>query len=195
MDPLFREYEALHPDGRLIGLEKQDDIPCFCTPLGARSIGYDNGIQYCFIQGFGDRVFCVNPDCDLDCPVYPVADSFRDFLGLILSTGHTNALQQIIGWNRAMFDQFMNDPQEQACRNRPDVQALLNTLHAELGIDAMEDPFETVKAVQCKFSSQSLVFSDAYYDARGLRRPDGTEPEVPGTGFKTTVFCFEKTEF
>lgn len=170
MDSLFREYEALHPDCRLIGLEKQDDIPCFCTPLGARSIGCDNGIQYCFIQGFGDRVFCVNPDCDLDCPVYPIADSFRDFLSLILSTGHTNVLQQIIGWDRATYEQFAISPQEQACRSRPDVQALLNTLHTELGIDAMEDPFETVKAVQSRFDGQSLVFSDACYEAKGLRR-------------------------
>ena len=85
-------------------------MPCFCTPIGAEIIGWDNGIHYCFIEGFGDMVFCVNPETCCDYFVYPIARNFCDFLGLILATGGTNTLQQIIWWDKKMFDDFVNHP-------------------------------------------------------------------------------------
>lgn len=85
-----------------------EETPHFCTPIGAEIIGWDNGIHYCFIKGFGDMVFCVNPETCCAYHVYPIACNFRDFLGLILATGNTNTLQQIICWNKKMFDDFVN---------------------------------------------------------------------------------------
>ena len=100
MNPLYEKYKNLKIDGSWIGLEAGTQTPCFCTPIGAEIIGWDNGIHYCFIKGFGDMVFCVNPEPCCDYNVYPIARNFCDFLGLILATGNTNTLQQIIWWDK-----------------------------------------------------------------------------------------------
>ena len=50
--------------------------------------------------------FCVNPETCCDCFVYPIARNFCDFLGLILATGGTNTLQQIIWWDKKMQSKF-----------------------------------------------------------------------------------------
>jgi hypothetical protein len=84
MNPLYEKYKNLKIDGSWIGLEAGTQTPCFCTPIGAEIIGWDNGIHYCFIKGFGDMVFCVNPETCCDYNVYPIARNFCDFLGLIL---------------------------------------------------------------------------------------------------------------
>ena len=93
-------YENLKIYGKWIGLEPGTETPYFCTLVGAEIIGWDHGIHYCFIKGFGDMVFCVNPEICYDYHVYPIARNFLDFLGLILATGNTNILQQIIWWDK-----------------------------------------------------------------------------------------------
>ena len=66
MNMLYEKYINLKIDGGWIGLEAGGGMPCFCTPIGAEIIGWDNGIHYCFIEGFGDMVFCVNPVTFID---------------------------------------------------------------------------------------------------------------------------------
>ena len=84
----FQKYEKLNIDGTWINLEKGDTRGgYFCTPVGARVIGWENGIHYCFIRGFGEMVFAVNPDSCVEENVYPLAASFRDFLRLLLACG------------------------------------------------------------------------------------------------------------
>ncbi len=56
MNMLYEKYINLKIDGGWIGLEAGGGMPCFCTPIGAEIIGWDNGIHHCFIEGFGDMV-------------------------------------------------------------------------------------------------------------------------------------------
>lgn len=100
MSHLYQQYRALELDGSWIGLEAGNATPWFCTPIGAEIIGWDGAIHYCFVPGFAETVFCVNLENYGGHLVYPIARSFADFLSLLLAVGHTNSLQQVIGWKQ-----------------------------------------------------------------------------------------------
>ena len=95
-----------------LGLEAGDrHSGYFCTPLGAEVIGWEgvDGIHCCFVEGFGEMVFAVNP---MGLPgewVHPIARDFEELLRLLLSCGHLAALEQAHGWDREQFDPFLKD--------------------------------------------------------------------------------------
>ena len=192
MDLLYEKYKNLKIDGSWIGLEAGAQTPYFCTPIGAEIIGWDNGIHYCFIKGFGDMVFCVNPETCCDYNVYPIARNFCDFLGLILATGNTNTLQQIIWWDKKRFEDFVNSPEEQEYRVRPEVQGVLSTIRKGIDIAPIDTPFEYIKDLQSNFPYEQIPFTNEYYDTLGIERPDGTEPEENGFEFRTVEFKVDK---
>ena len=192
MDLLYEKYKNLKIDGSWIGLEAGAQTPYFCTPIGAEIIGWDNGIHYCFIKGFGDMVFCVNPETCCDYNVYPIARNFRDFLGLILATGNTNTLQQIIWWDKKGFEDFVNSPEEQEYRVRPEVQGVLSTIRKGIDIAPIDTPFEYIKDLQSNFPYEQIPFTNEYYDTLGIERPDGTEPEENGFEFRSVEITVDK---
>ena len=192
MDLLYEKYKNLKIDGSWIGLEAGAQTPYFCTPIGAEIIGWDNGIHYCFIKGFGDMVFCVNPETCCDYNVYPIARNFCDFLGLILATGNTNILQQIIWWDKKRFEDFVNSPEEQEYRVRPEVQGVLSTIRKGIDITPIDTPFEYVKDLQSNFPYEQIPFTNEYYDTLGIERPDGTEPEENGFEFRAVEITVDK---
>ncbi len=192
MNPLYEKYKNLKIDGSWIGLEAGAQTPYFCTPIGAEIIGWDNGIHYCFIKDFGDMVFCVNPETCCDYNVYPIARNFCDFLGLILATGNTNTLQQIIWWDKKRFEDFVNSPEEQEYRVRPEVQGVLSTIRKGIDIAPIDTLFEYIKDLQSNFPYEQIPFTNEYYDTLGIERPDGTEPEENGFEFRTVEFKVDK---
>ena len=192
MNPLYEKYKNLKIDGSWIGLEAGAQTPYFCTPIGAEIIGWDNGIHYCFIKGFGDLVFCVNPETCCDYNVYPIARNFCDFLGLILATGNTNTLQQIIWWDKKRFEDFVNSTEEQEYRVRPEVQGVLSTIRKGIDITPIDTPFEYVKDLQSNFPYEQIPFTNEYYDTLGIERPDGTEPEENGFEFRAVEITVDK---
>ena len=192
MNLLYEKYKNLKIDGSWIGLEAGAQTPYFCTPIGAEIIGWDNGIHYCFIKGFGDMVFCVNPETCCDYNVYPIARNFCDFLGLILATGNTNILQQIIWWDKKRFEDFVNSPEEQEYRVRPEVQGVLSTIRKGIDITPIDTPFEYIKDLQSNFPYEQIPFTNEYYDTLGIERPDGTEPEENGFEFRAVEITVDK---
>lgn len=75
---VYEGFLNLNINTSFIGLEKRnEDINYFCTPVGAEIIGWEGvgGIHYCFIEGFKDTVFAVNPISCCDKYVYPLANS------------------------------------------------------------------------------------------------------------------------
>lgn len=174
MISLFEKYKSLDLDGSLICLAWQDKIePYFCYPVGAQAIGFEGSIMYCFIPGYDEMVFAVNPEA-VDSNVYPLAKDFHDFMRLILACGSANPVEQIIWMNQEQFAQHVQ--QEQAVQTK-EQQTLLQTLRQELELSPMENPFEYVKDVQKDFDAGKIRYSNDYYDVLGLDRPDGTEPE------------------
>lgn len=192
MNLLYEKYKNLKIDGSWIGLEAGAQTPYFCTPIGAEIIGWDNGIHYCFIKGFGDMVFCVNPEPCCDYNVYPIARNFCDFLGLILATGNTNTLQQIIWWDKKRFEDFVNSTEEQEYRVRPEVQGVLSTIRKGIDITPIDTPFEYIKDLQSNFPYEQIPFTNEYYDTLGIERPDGTEPEENGFEFRAVEITVDK---
>lgn len=170
MQETYRKFQELRIDTSPVGLSCCEGPNYFCTPVGAKIIGWDNGIHYCFIQGFDETVFCVNPESCCEHYVYPVAKSFHDFLSLILATNNANTIQQIIWWDKLIFEKFMNDPAEIEYAASPEVIGVLSTIRTELNIEPMAKPFEYIKKLQKEFPYEQIKFTDEFYDVTGIER-------------------------
>lgn len=189
---MYEKYCQLKIDGRWIGIEKSDlCAEYFCTPVDSKIIGWENSIHYCFIKGYRDMVFAVNPDTVVDKYVYPLAMNFKDFLRLILACGSTTAVEQIIGWSKEQFESFLISEYN---AKLPEQEKILEEIEAVLKLKPMENPYEYVKSVQEHFDDSKIKFLNDYYDTLGLERPDGSESEIPKFEFDTVSFSFVKKE-
>lgn len=182
----FQKYEKLALDGAWINLEKGNSTGgCFCTPKGARVIGWENGIHYCFIRGFGETVFAVNPESCAEENVYPLAATFRDFLRLLLACGTTTAIEQIVWWTEEQFRAFLAEDEAP-----PERTAVLEKIRQAFRLEPMEEPYQYVKALQAGFDASRLRYPDEYYEVTGRARPDGTCAESQGVEFPPVTFTF-----
>lgn len=189
---MYEKYCQLDIDGSWIGLEKSDMcVEYFCTPKNTTVIGWENSIQYCFIRGYRDMVFAVNPETCVDKYVYPLAMNFKDFLRLILACGSTTAVEQIIGWSKEQFEEFLISDDNAVLLEQVTV---LEKIKAELKLAPMENPYEYVKAVQEQHDDSKIRFSNDYYDTLGLERPDGSENDIGPVEFAEVAFTFVKRE-
>lgn len=190
---LFQKFCELPIDSQLIGLEKSEmQVEYFCTPRGTRTIGFENCIQYCFIRGYGETVFAVNPESCADQYVYPLAKNFKDFLRLILACGSTTAIEQIILWTEEQFLQFLK-----SADNTPLPQQIktLEIISKELRLTPMEEPYAYVKDLQNSLDLSKLYFSNEYYETAGLPLPEGRKAKKPKPLWETafTVVFQKKT--
>lgn len=166
---IYELFQRLGVDTSCIGIANEDTKQCFCTPIGANIIGWDNGIHYCFIPRMGEIVFAVNPDTCCEHYVYPIAANFTDFLSLILATHGTNAIQQIILWNKQQYTDFINSPDEVNYAKDNKVMEVLVAIQ-RLGITPMQSPFEYVTSIQKSFDYSQIPFYDNFYTATGLKK-------------------------
>ena len=199
MNELYEAFQSLNLDRSLIGLEAgTEEGDYFCTPIGAHVIGWDNGIHYCLIDGFGETVFCVNPEPCCDFHVYPLARNFYDFLSLLLATKHTNTMQQVICWDESAYNAFLRDPNTIRWAEDPKTVAVLDTIATKLQIEAMDNPFRYIKELQKDFPYNRIPFTNEYYDTLGLERPDGTNPyeefDKTHQSLKADVYLPEEVE-
>lgn len=187
---MYEKYCQLNIEGRWIGLEKSDMcVDYFCTPVDAAVIGWENSIHYCFIRGYRDMVFAVNPESCVDKYVYPLAMNFKDFLRLILACGSTTAVEQIVGWSKEQFEDFLHSEDNAIL---PEQKEVLDRIQKELKLTPMENPYEYVKAVQEQHDDSKIKFSNDYYDTVGLERPDGSENDTQMMEFGAVAFTFVK---
>ena len=170
MKTMFEKFNELGLDTSAIGLCKEEREDFFCTPIGARIFGWDNELHYCFINGFDEMVFCVNPETCCAYYVYPVARNFSDFLRLLLALKTTNTIQQIIWPDKASFERFLSDPDEIEYTSRLEVSGILCAIQEKLGIVPMKNAYEYVRELQQNFPYQQLKFTDKFYDATGIER-------------------------
>lgn len=168
MKNTYKRFEELRLHSRLISLEKLDDI-CehFCYPINAKPIGFEECIMYCFIDGYNDMVFAVNPESCADIYVYPLAKSFEDFLRLILACGSANPTEQIIWMSKEKFDEHLTNEFKAI---NDEQQIILNTIKDEFNLEPEPHPYEYVKNVQSDFDDSKIIYSDEYYDVLGLER-------------------------
>ena len=186
---LYEKYKKLNIDTTLIGLEKGSTTgDYFCTPKGVTVIGWENSIHYCFIKDYGEMVFTVNPETCVDKYVYPIAENFEEFLRLILACGSTTAVEQIIGWTKEQFIEFVNGSDNAFVPNQAEV---LQKLKEELKIEPRENVYEYVKKLQDNFDDSKIEYTDEYYDTLGLENPSSKNNEKQ-ENFEVVVFLFKK---
>lgn len=170
MKDLYKAFCELNLDSSGVGLSREEGERYFCTPIGAEIFGWDNGIHYCFIDDFGETVFCVNPETCCDYYTYPVARNFTDFLSLLLAVRTTNTMQQVICWDKKTFENFVSDPTEIKADSDPEIVYCHIEIREKLGIAPIENPFEYIKELQKDFPYQKIRFTDEFYDATGIER-------------------------
>ena len=136
-------------------------------------------------------VFAVNPESCVDKYVYPLAMNFKDFLRLILACGSTTAVEQIIGWSKEQFEDFLHSDDNAVL---PEQKNVLDKIKAELKLTPIENPYEYVKVVQEQHDDSKIEFSNDYYDALGMERPDGSDNDVQYVEFAPVTFSFVKKE-
>lgn len=172
---IYKEYEKLKIDKSCIGLEEGDtEGGYFCTPIGAKVIGWENGgIHYCFINGFDEMVFAVNPNGSVDDKgedrnVYPLAENFKEFIQLILAANSVTPVEQIIYLSKEEFENFIVSDDNAILAEQ---QKVINILQEKLDLTPIEKPYEYVKKIQSKFDYTKIKFTDEYYDALGIDIP------------------------
>ena len=170
---LYQRYQKLDIDLSQLGLERGESRSDYlCTPKGAKVIGWEggDGIHYCFLKGFGDMVFAVNPSNLPGDQVHPLARSFEDFLRLVLACGHTAAPEQAHLWGREGFQMYL---EEDAPSLTPERQATLDGLRDGLSLTPMDDPYGYIRDIQANFDYASIPFRKGY----GRLLPE--EPKQP----------------
>lgn len=170
---MYEKFKKLDADFSRLGLEPGDlHGGYFCTPRGAEVIGWAgvDGIHCCFVKGFGDMVFTVSPMNTQGNYVKPVANTFEDFLRLLLSCGGVDAVEQAWMWNRGEFDAFLESypPDDEQ-------KVVLDALQNKLSLTPMEDPYGYIKGVQAAFDYSKLSFPKEYYEL-GADEPETSEP-------------------
>lgn len=150
MDKTFQKFLRAGVDLSPLGFElRADAAPYFCTPKGARILGWAgvDGIHYCTVCGSGSRIFAVSPmNAAPEC-VHPIAESFEDFLRLLLACGDAAVLEQSWQWDEAQFSAFLNE-------NPPtdEQKAALSELSRRMRFTPMPEPWRYLRALQASFS-------------------------------------------
>lgn len=147
-------------------------------------IGWEgvDGIHYCFVKGFGEVVFAVNPSNLPGDYVHPLARSFEDFLRLLLACEGLAAVEQAHLWDREKFDAFLREDGPPSLER----QAALEGLRDGLGLTPMEDSYGYIQEIQASFDYGKIPFRKEYYDCvpEALKRPERPEWRVYfGSGF------------
>lgn len=160
MRNLYQVFKNLPINFSTIGLEQEPTTSdYFCTPKGAEIIGWAgvDGIHYCFLEGFGDMVFAVSP-CNLPGDyVHPLAESFEDFLRLMLMCSGLDAMEQIHGWSKDTFEKYMVET-----RVSLEQKEIFQTIAEELHLTPMDFPFEYIKNLQRRFNYRSIPWKEEY---------------------------------
>lgn len=157
---MYQTFRNLEIDFSRLGLEPDDARgPYFCTPKGAEIIGWAgvDGIHCCFVKGFGEMVFSVNPSNPPGEQVHPLARSFEEFLRLLLACG-LDAAEQAWMWNRGEFDAF-----RETYPPGPEQQAAYSVLRDRLGLAPMDNPYGYIREVQSGFDRGKIPFTKEYY--------------------------------
>ncbi len=192
---LYQKYKNLKIDKSYINLEEgSETADWFCTPMGAKVIGWENGIHYCFIDGFNDMVFAVNPEGWIsengkELHTYPLSENFENFMRLILSAKCANHIEQIIHFSKSEFEKFCEDDGSDL-EYQTKQKEVLDVIAEEFNLTPMENTYEHVKQVQKNFDESAIQYSDEYYDSLGLERPNGTKRKEPLSEFGTVSISF-----
>ena len=165
----FESFKNLNIDTYSISLEITEFLyPYWCYPLNSKPIGLEGCILYCFIDGYGEMVFASNPESCADSNVYPLANSFEDFMRLVVACGSANPVEQIVWMSKQRFEEHLHAEKSVQTKEQ---EKVLEQLKTAFELTAMENPYEYVKNIQKDFDDSKIKYSDEYYDIKGIEKP------------------------
>ena len=168
MAGLYQKFLRKKLDLSPLDLNHGTDTTYFCTPQGAKVIGWAgvDGIHFCFIRGFGEMVFAVSPMNGPGEYVHPVARDFSDFLRLLLACGGTAAIEQAWQWSESEFQEFLWQQLPST-----DQQRALDLVAETFELFPMEQPYLYLHKLQSEFDLNRIRFTKEYYGL-DLDEPD-----------------------
>ena len=164
----LKQYLNSDLDLSILGLNRGPEKGgYFCTPLGAKVIGWAgvDGIHYCTIEGQGETVFAVSP-MNFGDYIHPIAESFEVLLQMLLSCHSLDAMEQCYAWAKDQFDAFLIDYPATA-----EIQEKQNQIRDTFRVDPMEDVFGYIKQFQDNYDMSSIRYSEEYYETLGIEPP------------------------
>ena len=162
MGKYYNKFLGKNIDLAPLGIERREDnSPYFCTPRGASIIGWAgvDGIHYCFVRGFGEMVFAVNPTNYDSHYVSPLANSFEDFLRLLLACKDANILEQARRWEPEKFYEMLG-----GSISDQSVYDTLDRIAETMHLTPMEKPWEYMKTLQDGVDSSKIKYTEDFYD-------------------------------
>ena len=170
----LKQYLNSNLDLSILGLNRgSEEGGYFCTPLGARVIGWAgvDGIHYCTIEGQGETIFAVSP-MNFGDYIHPIAESFDVLLRMLLSCHTMDAMEQCYAWAEDQFDAFLIDYPA-----TPEIKACQDKIRDIFQLDPLEDVFGYIKQLQDNYDLSEIRYSDEYYETLGLEPPSFEEEE------------------
>ena len=170
----LKHYLNSDLDLSVLGLNRgSEEGGYFCTPLGAKVIGWAgvDGIHYCTIEGQGETFFAVSP-MNFGDYIHPIAESFDVLLRMLLSCHSMDAMEQCYAWAKDQFDAFLIDYPATAA-----IQEKQNQIREIFQLEPMEDVFGYIKQFQDNYDMSSIRYSEEYYETLGIEPPVFEEEE------------------
>ena len=170
----LKQYLNSDLDLSILGLNRgPEEGGYFCTPLGAKVIGWAgvDGIHYCTIEGQGETVFAVSP-MNFGDYIHPIAESFEVLLQMLLSCHSLDAMEQCYAWAKDQFDAFLIDYPATT-----EIQEKQNQIRDTFRVAPMEDVFGYIKQFQDNYDMSSIRYSEEYYETLGIDPPAFDEEE------------------
>ncbi len=175
---LYSQYCSLDADKSKIGLIPRENggSSYYCTPNSAEIIGWlgVDGIHFCFIPTMqpelspqDGKVYAVSPIPCFEHPVVPIANTFYDFLSLIIACFDSSILESISYTSKEQFEESLRSARQEASLETSNV---LREIQNKLNIQPHAYPYEYVKSIQDDFEYKSIPFTDAYYEVTGEER-------------------------
>ena len=174
---LLQTLRSTAPCWSALGFTYEDPhraVRYFCTPQNAEifgSLGVD-GIHYCTVPDLGEYVFMVIPMPADDRYVLPVADNMAHFFSLVAAMHGTQLMDQLVGWDRNMFDDALRCLLEEEDSHRAEE---LNAMLALIPCTPAEDPYGEIRTRIDRFNPACIIYSAEYYETLGITPPEKKE--------------------
>ncbi|MBQ2857640.1 MAG: hypothetical protein IJE78_11090 [Bacteroidaceae bacterium] len=170
----LKQYLNSDLDLSMLGLNRgSEEGSYFCTPLGAKVIGWAgvDGIHYCTIEGQGETIFAVSP-MNFGDYIHPIAESFDVLLRMLLSCHSIDAMEQCYAWAEDQFTAFLIDYPATA-----EIQEKQDQIREIFKLDPMDDVFGYIKQLQDNYDLSGIRYSEEYYETLGIELPAFEEEE------------------
>lgn len=117
-------------------------------PVGSRLIGYTNSVYFCFVEGYLDTVFAVDPEHEPYAT--PLAYNFADFLRLLLACGSAQVAAAAAYDNQDAFRAVFSAEQRYPHTD-------LQTIATSLGLKALSNPYDYARNVRRVIDCSRIV--------------------------------------